>query len=330
MASADRQSPTAIEQALLSDASAYSFERVIGALTALVIQRGQEPARMIRVRPLLSLQQPRSQVVAVRQQEDGGYEVATNFLGLYGGSSPLPAFYTEELLALEQEDQTSARLFIDVIHQRLYQLYADTLQQYDSLRRTIERQHSGFSDLLLSMIGNRDEALRSKLPAESELLGFFSLLASPQRSARGLESLLSGILAGVPVRVEEFVTRKVKIPARHVTRLGLSSCQLGKNALVGDQLIDRHNKICIHLGPIDSSVFRSRVAEPAQWQKFCAFVRLYLNAPIEVEVRAALRQRGSQGVQLGQRLWSQLGVDTWLQQPSDNDNEVMISTLHVA
>lgn len=332
MASADRQPSsaiTALEQTLLADASGWTFARVMGALTTIVMAQGADPSTHIRIRPRLSLQQARSDVVAVRKLESGGFEVETDFLGLYGSSSPLPSFYTEELLLLEQEDQNSARLFLDVIHQRLYQLFAASQQKYDSLRSVVERQQKGFSRLLQCLIGSRDDALQGVLPDESQLLRYFGLFAQPRRSAQGLEVLLSDLLSGVPVRVEQCALRRVRVPTRHLSQLGVSSCQLGGNSLLGDRFLDRKSKLLIHLGPVDSATFRQRVTEPAQWQLLTAFIRFYLNTPLDVELRAALLQQGSQGAQLGQARWSQLGVDTWLQKNSVNGDEVVVSSLRI-
>lgn len=329
MASTDRQPTTAIEQKLLADPSAWPFSRVLGVLTSIVKAKGDDPEQVIRVRPRLSLHQHRSEVVAVKTLESGHYEIEVNFLGLYGSSSPLPTFYTEELLQLEQDDQVSARLFLDVIHQRIYQLFAASQQKYDSLRAAVEWQQSEFSQLLHSLVGTRDKELQQQLPEESLLLKYFSLLAMPQRSGQGLESLLADLLAGVQVRVEQCVTRKVKVPARHLSQLGHASCTLGDNALVGDQLTDRKSKIRIHIGPIDADTFHLLVADEKRWKQLTGFIRFYLNTPLEVELRVILNPQGTQKMKLGQPRGTQLGVDTWLNKPVSDENDVLVSTLHV-
>ena len=329
MASADRQPTTAVERQLLEDASLWPFSRVLGALTAIVKAQGGDPEQLIRIRPKLSLHQQRSEVVSVRHQDGGYYEIEVNFLGLYGSSSPLPTFYTEELLQLEQEDQVSARLFLDVIHQRLYQLFAASQQKYDSLRAAVEWHQNQFSQLLHALIGTRDSELQQQLPDESLLLKYFGLLALPQRSAQGLESLLADLLSGVQVQVEQCVARKVKVPARHLSSLGRASCTLGNNALVGDQLTDRKSKIRIHIGPIDADTFHHMVADEARWRQLTGFIRFYLNTPMEVELRVILNPQGAQKMELGRPRGSQLGVDTWLNKPVSDDNDVLVSTLHV-
>jgi type VI secretion system protein ImpH len=332
MASTDRQSTAAIdalEKALLDDASAWTFARVVGALTAIVLYRGGDPASLIRIRPRLSLHSSLAEVVSVKRLDTGEYELETDFLGLYGSSSPLPTFYTEELLLLEQEDQTSARLFLDVIHQRLYQLFAASQQKYDSLRSVVEWQQQRYTRLLDCFIGTRDEALQRLLPDPSQLLRYFGLFSQPRRSAQGLEVLLQDLLTGIPVRVEQCAVRRVRVPARHLSQLGVASCQLGHNSLLGDRLIDRKSKIVIHVGPVDSATFRAEVTEPSHWRQLTAFIRFYLNTPLEVELKAALLQQGSQGAQLGQSRWSQLGVDTWLQKQVASADEVVVSTLRI-
>ncbi len=45
--------------------------------------------------------------------EDERFEVQVNFLGLYGTSSPLPVFYTEDLIDEASDDESVAREFIE-------------------------------------------------------------------------------------------------------------------------------------------------------------------------------------------------------------------------
>ncbi|HHO59242.1 MAG TPA: hypothetical protein ENJ64_03290, partial [Thiotrichales bacterium] len=70
----------------------------------------------IRIRPELNLDYPQADIVAINALDDGGYEILTTFMGLYGVSSPLPGFITEELLDDEWDEQNAAREFIDILH----------------------------------------------------------------------------------------------------------------------------------------------------------------------------------------------------------------------
>ena len=334
MASQNRQSTAAIEQAILNDASAFSFSKLITHLYCIVKAQGEDPSKKIRVRPALSMELSRAEIVDVSKSEQGIYEVTTNFLGLYGVSSPLPNFYTDELIALEQEDQTTARQFLDIIHQRLYQLYGQAQQKYNALNAVVEQQQSMFSQLLHTLTGSRDDALKKALPDPNQLLTYIGLLSSKQRSAQGLTTLLSGFLKGIKVSVEECVERVVSIPEKHLTCLGVNSCQLGNSALLGNQLNDRNAKITVHLGPLSQDDFDHIVNNKSQWGTIESLIKTYLVTPLEVDIKISLLAGAAQGVSLGQSQWCQLGYDTWLLNQSTDKQasqttDLLVSTLRL-
>lgn len=331
MASANRQPSVAIEQALLDDASAFSFAQVMSHLQRIVTTRGEDPSRKISVRPALSMALSRAQVVSVVKNEDAFYEVITNFMGLYGASSPLPNFYTDDLIALEQEDQTTTRRFLDVIHQRLYQLYAEAQEKYNSISAVVESQQQLFSQLLHTMVGSRDDSLKKLLPDANQLLSYIGILGSSQRSAQGLQTLLKDLLDGVDVEIEECAERLVQVPARHLSSIGATSCELGVNALIGDQIIDRTSKIVITLGPFSQQGFDQLVNDPVQWDTLVGFIRFYLNTPLEVDIKMNLIKTSAKTLLLGGEQWGQLGSDTWLFSDIDTledaNEEFLVSTL---
>jgi len=329
MASENRQSSAAIEQALLSDASAFSFSKVLSHLTHIVIARGEDPTKQIQVRPSLSMKLTRSEVVSVIKRDDGVFEVITNFLGLYGASSPLPNFYTDELIALEQEDQTTARRFLDVIHQRVYQLFGQAQQKYSSISGVVERQQQEFSQLLHTITGSREANDKG---SNDHLLPYVGLLSVKQRSAQGLQTLLSGFLGGVEVDIEQWVERTVSVPQKHRSCLGISSCAVGSNALLGDRLSDRDSKIVVHLGPLSQVDFDSLINDKVRWQTLEDLIKAYLTMPLEVDIKISLISDAANGVSLGGNKWCQLGYDTWLlaqQAPQQKDTDLLVSTLRL-
>ena len=77
--------------------------------------------RSLRIRPDLSLGFPASDVARIEETPGGpaGYRVTVSFLGLYGASSPLPTFYTEDLIDEMLADSTTTRDFLDIFHHQL-------------------------------------------------------------------------------------------------------------------------------------------------------------------------------------------------------------------
>ena len=97
---------------LLKKGHAFSFFQVMRLLRLLVSdwERTEEKrvkeGEKIRIRPELSLTFPASDVAKIEEFTDDGpsFLVTATMLGLYGTSSPLPTFYTEDLMNEEAED----------------------------------------------------------------------------------------------------------------------------------------------------------------------------------------------------------------------------------
>lgn len=339
MASTIRQTSPTVEERILAAPKSFTFERLMTNLFAIVKERGGDPLKQIRVRPALTMQISRSEIVSVTKNDYDEFEVITNVLGLYGASSPLPTFYTEELLQFEQEEQTTARQFLDIVHQRLYQLFTLAQKKYSAVSQVVEYQRRDFSQLLHHLIGTSDASLQQKLITPDMLLKFSGLLASKQRSAQGLKSMLETYLRElkVAVSVEQYAQRQVIVPMQHLSALGVNSCTLGCSALVGDKVIDNSSKIIIHLGPLSQGTFEQLVNDNDRWQAFIALVKTYIDRPLEVDIKIGLITKAAKGIHLGDRQWGQLGYDTWLLQEQgysddheDDIEDVLVTTLSLS
>lgn len=333
MASTTGQTLSTIEDKILSAPKSFTFERLLTHLHSIVTARGDDPLQKIKVRPALTMQLTRTEIMSVNKNEHNEYDVVTNFMGLYGASSPMPAFYTEELFALEQEEQTTARRFLDVIHQRLYQLFAVAQKKYDALSQIVEHQQNGFSQLMHHFIGSSDPSLQKSFSNPNSLLQFSGLLASKQRSAQGLKALLTAYLADldIAIQVEQYVQRSVTVPKQHLSSLGVNSCELGSSALVGDKVIDHNSKINIHLGPLAQDTFDQLVNNSERWQCFQSLIKAYIDKPLEVDIKIGLITKAANGIRLGEKQWCQLGYDTWLLKEESADDgdveDILVTTL---
>ena len=79
-------------------------------------------AAVLRVRPTLSLAFPEHDIASIEKRPDGKIQVEAGFFGLYGVTSPLPYFYTEDLMQASQQGRTSARGLLDMFHYAAHQL----------------------------------------------------------------------------------------------------------------------------------------------------------------------------------------------------------------
>jgi hypothetical protein len=162
----------------------------------------------IRVRPHLSLGFPDNDIERIERMRgaaaDGSedaYRVTASFFGLYGVSSPLPTFYTEDLLDDEREGRHARRDFFDILHGALYPQLFDAWRKYRLQMRVVEEQDPEALDTLYAFAGLGSPAQRESLaPDAASLLRHLNLFAHRTRSVLGLRTLLADAFAPAMVR----------------------------------------------------------------------------------------------------------------------------------
>src|SRR3546814_3878702 len=119
MARKDRplsSSRTQIEP-LLKEGHRYAFFQ---ALRLLRLYMGEQAfAQHVRVRPRLDLSFPENDIEHIARDGDT-LHITANFFGLYGVTSPLPTFYTEDLIDERLAGASNSRAFLDILHAALY------------------------------------------------------------------------------------------------------------------------------------------------------------------------------------------------------------------
>ncbi|MFA9460267.1 type VI secretion system baseplate subunit TssG [Thiohalorhabdus methylotrophus] len=289
----------------------FGFLQALRILRRALRREGRDPEQCIRIRPDLSQARPARAVEAVERDADGTYWVTVNLPGLYGARSPLPRFYTEDLLAANQEDQPAPRLLLDALHARLYHLwYRARLHGRPAV--AAEEGDRRFSGLVAALVGFEAEGERSdSLPAR-ESLRYVKLLGPRQRSAQGLAALLRDAFPGVEFRVRECVPRRVRVPASQRLSLGRQANRLGQTTVVGDEIRERKGKLQVEVGPVDAGTFARWVNDRVEWRRMVRLVRAYLKAPLECELVFRLAPGTAGSLCLGDPDWARLGQSGWL------------------
>ena len=267
----------------------------------------------IQVRPDLSLTFPASDVARVERAGADGADllVTTTFLGLYGSSSPLPTHYTEELLDESAADSTVSREFLDLLHQRLYQLYFQCWSKYRLFIRVAEEKNPEDLERLYCLIGLGEKELRDSIPDAGSLLRYAGLFSHSPRSADGLKTLLRDALGVSKLEVEQCVLRTVPIPEDQQMRLGLSNISLGVNTVLGSEVPDRMGKFRIHIGPLSKDEFDTFLPGTTRHNKLARLIRLYIVDPFEFDLKLILASGEAQPIRLGDTNGPPLGLNSW-------------------
>jgi type VI secretion system protein ImpH len=336
MASAHRGStPDIIPQLkldLLKEGYSFSFFQVMRLLGLLCRDAGLNPPTgapeqdSIKVRPTLSLAFPAADVDRIEEtgnQEKTRFQVSANLLGLYGTSSPLPTFYTEDLMDEAAMDESVTREFIDVINHRLFQLLYGCLCKYHQCLQVVEADSLQHTERLFCLLGIGEKKIRSEIADPYGLIRYIGLFTQMPRSALGLETLLTDALEGIPVTVISCVERKAKIPDDQKLVVGSPAHNLGANCFLGEEIVDRMGKFRIRMGPLDIKEFQSFYPESDNYKTVTFLTDMYILESFEYDLEIILAEGEAEKVCLGDPDRSRIGLNTWLFS-SDKIGEVRI------
>jgi type VI secretion system protein ImpH len=304
---------------LLRKGHKFSFFQVIRLLRLFAREsegaeeKSIDEEEKIRIRPELSLAFPASDVVKIEELANQGplFLVTATMLGLYGSSSPLPTFYTEDLMDEEAEDMSVTRDFIDIFNYRLYLFLFRCWTKYREFFQLVEENNPKDLEKLSCLLGLGEKELREDLPESYSLLRYTGLLTQFPRSALGLETLLRDAFGEIPIKVLPCINRKVKIPPDQRLHLGDSGNALGENSFLGEEIDDRMGKFRLQIGPLKSEPFHSLLPGNPNHKRFAILTKFYVMDPLEYDLELILAEKEAKTVCLGAPMWSRLGWDTW-------------------
>ena len=274
---------------LLERGHEFSFPQVLRLARAHLGPDALEQNR-VRVRPLLSLAFPAADVDRVERDADGGLLVSANFGGLYGVDSPLPTFETEDLFDDQCDDRTAARDFLDIIHQRLYYLYAASWSKYRTLIRIVEEQDPAETQRAWSLLGMGEEDLADLAPASFPFLRYSGLFARLTRPVSALEAMLKDALAIERIEILQCQRRVVPIPEDQRMRLDCGANTLDVDAVLGPDVEDWMGKMIIKAGPLDWEQYTALLPDAPLYNLMAVLVHLYLPHPLVIELELVLAE----------------------------------------
>jgi len=310
MASKDGRQTASVKEDLLKYASLYSYFQVIRLLRRSVTLKNEQS---IKIRPELSFSFPASDIadITVKQDSRGPrYLVTATFLGLYGVSSPLPNFYTEDLFQESLTDKTTCRDFLDIFNQRLYELLYLCWHKYQLFFQVTEEKNNLYIEKLFCLLGLGEPELRKGQHADY-LIRYLGLMTQWPRSAIGLRTILRDATNEKSLDIESCVPRKVRIPKEQQSRVGLTCSNLGIDTIIGSEIMTLHGRFSICIGPVSAKKFQKLIPGAKAYTRICNLTRFYLTTMPEYDIKITVHCKDIKNMCLGDA-WSRLGIDTWL------------------
>ena len=141
---------------------------------------------------------PPNDIASVEAQKDGPVRFFLYFMGLLGGSSPLPQYFTEYATQHESEE-TALSDFLSVFNHRMYVLFYRAWKKYRLITSSDGRDTFGLFQkiaLLASLQGKQQEKWQ-------KLVAYAGIFAGSCRSAEGLKTVIADFFDSVPVAIQQ-------------------------------------------------------------------------------------------------------------------------------
>ncbi|SDV47139.1 type VI secretion system baseplate subunit TssG [Chitinasiproducens palmae] len=351
-----RPASTALDERLFAEGERFSYFQAVRLLRRQARLDGRDP-HALRVRPRLGLGFPETDIDRIERvlppvQEAASFadvtdvvavadlgpatstdatdaatadtgpadfvpRITANFFGLYGVSSPLPSFYTEDLLEEEREGRRGTREFLDILHYAIYPLLFDGWVKYRPQVRIVEENDAAMLDYLYAFVGLNDRAMRGRdRPGVSDLLRYAGLFSQRPHSALGLQTMLADAFAPAEVTIVSCVEGWLPIPGDQRLVLGEMRHGLGESCYLGEQARDHSSQLGIELRELPLALFDALQPGQTEHERLRFLVRFYLLDPLQVTVALQLRAGEARPARAGGMQWNRLGNNTWLAPPA--------------
>lgn len=314
------QPPAHVIENLLARPRSFSFIQAVRLLCNYHAGEWKSAEDFLRrglsISPDLSLAHPGTDIASLRRLEPSKdktdataparYAMTVTFLSLYGASSPLPTFYTEELIEEAREDRDESRRFLDIFNQALYVLYYRAFNGYKLGQRTLEEGDKDLALLQRALLGFGLSGLEREAGTGYADLSCIPLYLRHTRSARGLALTLKILLRAGSFDIEQCLPRTVPIPCWQSPRLG--SIRLGED-VIGTSVVDLEGAFRVHVRDLEKEDVADFLPGGKKLAQMGAIIRRYLHITLSWDIVLHLKADTYRAASLG---GCRLGATTFL------------------
>ncbi|CAE6936752.1 MULTISPECIES: type VI secretion system baseplate subunit TssG [Pseudomonas] len=235
-----------------------------------------------------------------------------NLIGLFGASSPIPAFYGEQALG-DSPEGNPTREFLDLFNHRLQRLLLPIWRKYRYRSSFRTGANDPFSEQLFALVGLAGQDIRNAQELNwKRLLPYLGLLSLRAHSAALIEAVLRYYFKHADMNIEQCVVRIVDIQPRQQNSLGTANYTLAHDLVLGERVRDCSGKFRIHIRRLSWVQFHHFLPIGTGYQPLCALVRFTLRDPLDYDIRLVLIPEEIRELRIGQESACLLGWTSWL------------------
>jgi type VI secretion system protein ImpH len=325
---ADAVKQDLVEQRLRAEPWTFDFFQAVRLLGLLqpersMIGRFSHPeSEIVRITANPSLSFPASQIQSLAWKDGIQPSLCVNFLGLTGPLGVLPVPYTEMVIDRQRARDTALRDFLDLFNHRAASLF---YQAWEKSKFMVGYERGGvdpFTESVFALFGLGMPQLRNRQAVRDESLLFYSgLFEMPTRPAVALEAILSDYF-DVDVEIEQFIGVWRRLEESDLTLLQEGepeSYQLGRGAVVGDEVWDQQFRARIKIGPLTRGQYVEFLPTGSAFAPLKALTKSFCGDEIEFELQLLLQREEVPVCRLGAEdsEGRPLGWLTWLNSKGD-------------
>jgi type VI secretion system protein ImpH len=218
------------------------------------------------------------------------------FLGIYGSSSPLPSYLTQDLLDLEERGALQRR-FLDLFNHRILSLFYRAARKYRCADAEEAGREGPWARRILALLGlGRPGADAGDRRFDGlQLIRFAPFLVHSPRSAAALEACLRRQFPGIPLAVEPFAASWTPIPGDQRSRLGVQGVALGRDFWLGEQVCNRSTTFRVAIGPLGYDDFLAFLPGGARRDELEALLKVFNPDGLDCELAVSVTIRPASG-----------------------------------
>lgn len=315
MAAKDRRKTFDLENFLLNNYKHIGFIQSMRLLRILSESNyNKQLFDSVRIRPDLAMHTPPEEITNIIKfkNKDYNFLVTATFLEMYGAGSPLPMFYTQELIKEQNHNYSISRDFIDIFNTIFYEHYFKIWKKHTLFFNLFESPDKSLWTRLFCISGLGIESMQSMLSNPQAMIAFSGLLFRQIRTAEGLRTILKTIFPSISFEIEQCIYNKAVIPQSQKLFLGKSGNSLGNDTYLGKYIYDKMGMFRIHIGPIALPGIYQFMPDQKGFALIEEVIRFYIDQPLKWDIEIACSTAGMNTVNLSSEIKIMLGWNTWI------------------